>query len=319
VLSFVLRRVLQAVPVAFFSTVLVFLVLHLIPGDPALALVGVDATPQVLEAVRHDMGLDQPLPVQYGIWLEHLAHGDLGNSVRSHQAVALLLAQRIPNSLQLAVAAMLIATALALTTGILAATRQGRPADWLISLANSLGLAVPNFWLGILAIMLFALVLGWLPPGGQGDFGADRAGWLKAIILPACTLAATQSAILSRFVRNSMLEVLHEDHVRTARAKGLGARAVVVGHGLRTALIPIVTVMGLEFGRLLGGIVIVESVFAWPGLGRLILDAIGNRDYPVVQGGLLFLVLVYIAINLITDLAYGFIDPRVRVGARARA
>jgi ABC-type dipeptide/oligopeptide/nickel transport system permease component len=314
--KFIVRRLAQAVPVAFLASIAIFLLLRLIPGDPADVLAGPDARPEVVQAIRQDLGLEQPLPVQYVIWLSHIVRGDLGRSALSKLPVADLIARRIPATLELAVAAMLLALAIALPTGIIAAIRQRGPADILISSLNGVLIAIPNFWFGILAIMLFALVLGWLPAGGRVELSRDPIQGLKFLCLPAITLALPTAVSLSRLVRTAMLEVLYEDFVRTARAKGLAGAHVVLRHALRNALIPVVTVLGLQFGRLLGGSVIVESVFGWPGVGRLMLDAIGTRDYVVVQAGLLLLVLVFILVNLLTDLLYGYLDPRIRPTSR---
>jgi len=316
-LSFVVQRVAQAVPVVLLSTVAVFLLMRLIPGDPAQMLAGPDATPESIEAIRRDMGLDRPLPVQYVLWLSHVVQGDLGKSVLSKLPVATVMAQRIPATLELALAAMLLTLLIAVPTGVIAAVRTDSAIDWLITWLNGIAIAVPGFWLGILGIIVFALALGWLPPGGRGDFTRDPGQELKFLLMPALTLAVGSAASLSRLVKSSMLEVFDDDYVRTARAKGLAERAVVLRHALRNALVPVITVMGLQFGRLLGGAVITESVFAWPGVGRMTLDAIGNRDYLVVQAALLALVLIYIVVNLLTDLAYGLIDPRIRVGKAA--
>lgn len=313
-LAYAIRRLIQAVPVLVLSTVAVFLLLHLVPGDPALILAGSDASDEVIAAVRQDMGLDQPLPVQYGRWLAHVATGDFGQSYTSRLPVSGLIAQRIPATLELAFAAMLLVVLIGFPTGVLAAVKQRSPVDWLVSLFNGLAIAIPSFWFGILAILLFALVLGWLPPGGQVALTEDPVQGVRSLLLPALTLALHPAASLSRLVRASMLEVLHQDFVRTAHAKGLSQRIVIGRHALRNALVPVITVLGLQFGRLLGGAVVVESVFAWPGIGRLILDAIGNRDYAVVQAALLLLVLIFIGVNLLTDLMYGVFNPRIRFG-----
>lgn len=314
-LAFVIRRLGQAVPVIFLSSIGIFLLLHLVPGDPALLIAGQDASPAAVQQVRRALQLDRPLPVQYGVWLGHAVRGDLGTSLVTRLPVAQLIGQRVPATLELAAASYLLMLAIAIPTGVLAAVKQQGPVDWLISSLNGVAIAVPNFWFGILAILLFALHLGWLPPGGRAGFAGDPGASLKFLILPALTLAVHPAAGLSRLVKAAMLESLHEDYVRTARAKGMREAAVVVRHALRNALIPVVTVLGLEFGRLLGGAVIVESIFAWPGVGRLILDAVGNRDYTVVQGALLMLVVTFIAVNLATDLVCGMLDPRIRLGA----
>ena len=318
-LIFILRRVLQAIPVVFLASVGVFLLLHLLPGDPAQVLAGSDASPQTLEAIRDDMGLNQPLPVQYVVWLQHVLRGDLGKSILSKIPVSQLMAQRLPATLELAFAGEILTVLIGLPLGIIAAVKQRSKADWGITSAISLGLALPNFWLGILLIILFAVVLGWMPPGGRGDFSRDPLTALKFIALPAITLALPAAMNLSRLTKASVLEVLYEDYVRTAWAKGLNGRSVVVIHVLRNALIPVITAVGLEFGRLLGGSIIVESVFTWPGLGTLMLTSINNRDYASVQAGLLLLVMVFITVNLMTDIAYGFLDPRIRLsGGRGR-
>ena len=316
--TFILRRLAQAIPVVFLSTVGVFLLLHLLPGDPALVLAGPDAPPAAIEAIRQEMGLDQPLAVQYVVWLGHIMRGDLGKSLASKLPVSQLISQRAPATLELAFAAEILTVMIALPLGTIAAVRQRGKADWIISSSVSLGLAVPNFWLGILLIILFAIGLGWLPPGGRGDWSRDPVQALKFLILPAFTLALPAAMNLSRLTKASVLEVLYEDHVRTARAKGVPERAVVAAHVVRNALVPVVTAVGLEFGRLLGGAIVVESVFAWPGLGTLMLTSIGNRDYAIVQAGLMLLVMIFIIVNLCTDIAYGFLDPRIRFSTGRR-
>ncbi len=315
--AYIFRRILQTIPVLVLTSFCVFLLLHLVPGDPALVLAGTDATADVIEAVRKDLGLDQPLPIQYVKWVEHVLRGDLGKSYVTKLPTWDLIMLKLPATLELTVTAFVLALLIAVPTGILAAVRQRRPTDLAISTFTAVGLAVPNFWVGILFILLFALALGWLPPGGRVEFGRAPLLALKHLILPALTLAIPQSAIFSRFLRAAVVDVSQEDYVRTARAKGVRERLVVSRHVVRNALIPVVTVLGMHFGRLLGGAVIIESVFAWPGVGRLMLQAIGDRDYTVVQGGLLLLVSTFVLINLLTDLSYGFLDPRIRL-ARGR-
>jgi peptide/nickel transport system permease protein len=312
-LVFTLRRLVQSVPVVFLSTVVVFLLLHLVPGDPAIAVAGSDARQDTLEAIRREMGLDQPLVVQYVRWAGRVLQGDLGRSYTNKLSVAEQIGQRIPATLELTFAGLLLALVVSIPTGIIAAVRDGTGVDWIISSLNACAIAVPNFWFGILMILLFGLFLGWLPPSGRGDFAHDPSTAWTFLLLPAMTLALNQSAVLSRFVKSSMLEVMHEDFVRTARSKGLREWVVVRRHVLRNALVPIATVLGIQFGRLLGGAIVVESVFAWPGVGRLVLQSIGNRDYATVQGVLLLLVLSFVVVNLITDLAYGLLDPRIRL------
>ena len=314
-LIFIIRRLIQAIPVVFMASIGVFLLLHLLPGDPAQMLAGTDTSPETLEAIREDLGLNKPLPVQYLIWLEHVARGDLGKSILSKIPVSQLISQRLPATLELAIAGEILTILIGIPLGVIAAVKQRTKMDLGITSFISLGLAVPNFWLGILLIIVFAVMLGWMPPGGRGDFSRDPLTALKFIALPAITLALPAAMNLSRLTKASVLEVFYEDYVRTARAKGLSGRLVVVRHVLRNSLIPVITAVGLEFGRLLGGSIIVESVFAWPGLGTLMLSAIGNRDYVIVQAGLLMLVMIFIAVNLLTDLAYGFLDPRIRLAS----
>jgi peptide/nickel transport system permease protein len=311
--TYVLRRLAQAVPVLILASIVVFLLLHLVPGDPALLMAGPDATPEVVEAVRRDMGLDRPLPVQYALWVQHAVTGDLGRSYVSRLPVTQLIGTALPATVELALAALLIAVVLGIPSGVLSAINRQSLPDWIITTINGLALAIPNFWLGIVMVIVFSLVLGWLPPGGRVEFLSNPGLAWKTLLLPAVTLGLHIAATLSRFTRASMLEVLHEDYIRTANAKGL-ARSVVLGrHAIRNALIPIVTVLGIQFGRLLGGAVIVESVFAWPGVGRMILQAVINRDYLLVQGALLLLVVAFIVINLFVDLLYGVLDPRIRL------
>ncbi|TME98304.1 MAG: ABC transporter permease [Chloroflexi bacterium] len=311
---FILRRLLQSIPVLFFSTFVVFLVIHLIPGDAAAVLAGPNASPEALTAVRHEMGLDQPLPVQYAVWVAHVAQGDLGKSTLSGQPISKLLLARAPATIELTVTAMILSILIALPLGILSATHVRGHLEWLISTVQSLWLAIPNFWAGILAIIVFSLVLRWLPPGGRVADANDLTGSIKSLILPATTLSLYLAAGLSRFIKFNLLEVFFDDFVRTARAKGLSNTAVMYRHALRNAMLPVITILGVQFASLLGGTVIIESVFSWPGVGGLMLDGISNRDYTVVQGGLLLLVLLFIVINLLVDLTYAVIDPRIRLG-----
>jgi peptide/nickel transport system permease protein len=311
---YILRRLLHSIPVIVISTFVVFMVIHLIPGDAAAVLAGPNATPEALAAIRKDMGLDQPLLVQYIVWVGHLFQGDLGKSTLSGQPIIKLLQARAPATIELTAAAMIISMLIALPLGILSATHVRGRLEWLISTVQSLWLAIPNFWAGILAIILFSLILRWLPPGGRVADGNDIGGSIKSLILPATTLALYLAAALSRFLKFNLLEIFFDDFVRTARAKGLSNTSVVYGHALRNAMLPVVTILGVQFASLLGGAIIIESVFSWPGVGGLMIDGISNRDYGVVQGGLLLLVLLFILINLLVDLSYGLIDPRIRLG-----
>ena len=310
---YILRRLLQAIPVLFFSTFLVFMVIHLIPGDAAAVLAGPNATPEALAAIRKDMGLDQPLLVQYVVWVAHLLQGDLGKSTLSGQPIVKLLQARAPATIELTLAAMCISMIIALPLGVLSATHVRGRLEWFISTIQSLWLAIPNFWAGILAIIIFSLVLRWLPPGGRVADANNIGDSVKSLIMPATVLALYLAAGLSRFIKFNLLEVFFDDYVRTARAKGLSDTVVVYRHALRNALLPVVTILGVQFASLLGGAIIIESVFSWPGVGGLMIDGISNRDYAVVQGGLLLLVMLFIVINLLVDLTYAVIDPRIRL------
>jgi peptide/nickel transport system permease protein len=312
--TYILRRLLQAIPVVFFSTFLVFMVIHLIPGDAAAVLAGPNATAESLAALRTELGFDQPVLIQYVVWVGHLLQGDLGRSTLSGQPIVKLLQARAPATIELTLAAMVISMAIALPLGILSATHVRGRLEWLISTVQSLWLAIPNFFAGILAIIFFSLVLRWLPPGGRVADGNDLGNSIKSLILPSTTLALYLAAGLSRFIKFNLLEIFFDDFVRTARAKGLDQTAVVYGHALRNAMLPVITILGVQFASLLGGTVIIEAVFSWPGVGGLMLDGISNRDYAVVQGGLLLLVLLFIVINLLVDLTYALIDPRLRIG-----
>lgn len=313
-LAYILRRLLQALPTLFLSSLLVFALIRLVPGDPARVVVGLDAPQEEVAAVRHSLGLDQPLPVQYVRWLERIVRGDLGKSLINKFPVRELVLSRLPATIELALAGFLLSLIVSLPLGILAAVRAGRWPDYLISFITALYLGTPNFWLGILYILLFSVAFPILPPSGRIPFLQDPLAALPHLVLPTLTLALPVAMVQARFIRAAFLEVLNQDYIRTARAKGLGAQAVLLRHGLRNALIPIVTVIGIQFGHLLGGAVIVESLFAWPGIGRMLVDSITNRDYAITQAGLLYLVGLFLLMNLAVDLLYGVIDPRIRSG-----
>lgn len=282
---------------------LVFLLLHLVPGDPVEAMLGETARPADLAALRERLGLDRPLGVQYGDYLAGLLRLDLGTSFLDQRAVAAVIAERIPATVQLTAAALVLAVLIALPLGVMAARHQGGALDSAAMSFSVLGLAVPNFWLGPLLILVFSLGLGWTPVSG-------REGW-TSLILPAVTLGTGLAALLARMVRASLLEVLNEDYIRTARAKGLAESAVLWRHALKNAALPILTLLGLQLGGLLGGAVITETVFSWPGVGSLLVDSIKARDYPVVQGCVLLISLIYVGVNTLTDLLYLWIDPRI--------
>ncbi len=312
--KYILRRLIQTLPVVFIMSVIVFGLTFLIPGDPVVAILGPDTarTLESLEIARKELGLDQPLPMQYVNWLGKALQGDLGRSTRNKHPVSESLAQRLPVSIELAVVSIIIAAIIAVPLGILAAIRVNSHWDLTASLISVVGLAIPNFWLGILMIWLFAVQLKWLPASGYTSVFEDPVAGLRSMIMPALALGGGASAGLMRHVRSSLLEVLRDDYVRTARAKGLPERRVLLRHALKNSLIPVVTVMGLTLGGLMGGSLIVESIFLVPGVGSLLVTAIFHRDFPVIQAGAMVLALFVIAINLGVDLLYAFLDPRIR-------
>jgi peptide/nickel transport system permease protein len=303
-LSFLLRRLLLTIPVLLGVATLVFALIHLVPGDPAQSMLGEGASEEDVMALRERLGLDRPLSAQYGSFLGGLVRGDLGTSFRYGTPVAREIRSRVPNTLQLALAAMLVAIALAIPLGILAAVYRGTPVDYGAMTIALLGISIPNFWLGPLLAIVFAVQLGWLPVSGTG--GPEH------LVLPAVTLGAALAAILARMTRASLLEELGELYVLAARARGVSRARAVLRHAFRNSLIPIVTILGLQFGAVLTGTIITETIFAWPGIGRLLIQAINFRDYPLVQGCILFISVTYVAVNLLTDLLYGFLDPRIR-------
>jgi peptide/nickel transport system permease protein len=314
-LNYIIRRLFQAIPVLFVSAVIVFVLMRLTPGDPVRTILGESATEEQYLALRHEMGLDQPLPIQFLGWLANIARGDLGASYINKIPVRDLIAQRAAATAQLAGAGLLLTVLIALPLGILSALTAGKRLDNLLSAVTSLGISVPNFWIGILAILFFAVTLGWLPPGGYASLDSSPDAF-KFLVLPAMTICINSTAVLTRFVRVSMLDVLHEHYIRTAHAKGLPVPTVVIKHAFLNALIPVITILGIQVGRMFGGSVIVESVFAWPGIGRLLVTAINTRDYPIVQAVLLIMAFFFTLVNLATDLLYGVVDPRVRLERR---
>jgi peptide/nickel transport system permease protein len=310
--KYALRRLVQMVPVLFLVSIAVFAIIHLIPGNPAEIIAGPNATDEQLAALRRQYGLDQPLWTQYVIWLQHVLSGNLGYSFINKFPVSELLALRIPATVELAVVSAIIGAVIALPLGIAGALRPGSLLDFISTLFSALSFAVPSFWLAILLILLFSLELKLLPPSGRPDFQEQPAEHLQALVMPALTLGIAMAAKLTRYLRASMLDVLGQDYTRTARSKGLAETVVVLRHVLRNALIPVVTVFGLQIGDLLSGAIIVESIFAWPGVGRMTIQAIGWRDYSLLQASVLFIVLAFLVVNLLTDLTYGLIDPRIR-------
>lgn len=313
-IAYIGRRLLQAVPVLFLSSVAVFLFIRLVPGDPAVTMAGQSATPQQVAALRHRFGLDRPLVVQYVTWISHVARGDFGTAYVTERPIMGLILQRLPATLHLAVGAMLVMLLVGGPLGVFSAVRPDHPVSRLIALFNAVALATPTFWLGILLVLFFAVSLHWLPPSGYVSITENPVQSIRLLILPSCTLGAAGAAVLIRFLRSSILEVIDADFVRMAYAKGLRERAVVTGHVLKIALLPVVTVMAVQFGYLLGGAVITEAIFGWPGLGRLMLDAIGSQDYLIVQGTMLLFVSTFIAINVLADVCYALLNPRIRYG-----
>jgi len=309
---YVLRRVAAFVATLFFLSALVFVVVRVLPGDPATLILGVESNPETLARLRHAMGLDRPLALQYIDWLARAARGDLGTSIQYDLPVGRLILSRLPVTLPLALMAAALMVIIALPLGVYAATHHRRAGDYLAMLVSQLGIAVPAFWSGLLLILLFSVRLGWLRSGGFDGWSAGPWTGLKALLLPAIALGAFQAAVLVRATRSAVLEILREDYVRTARAKGLAEIRVIRRHALRNAMIPIVTVMGIQLGQLVAGAIVLESVFALPGLGRLALGAISARDLPVVQGVTLFVAASIVFINFAVDLAYAALDPRIR-------
>ena len=302
---YLLRRFALTLPAIWLVLTMVFFLIHIVPGDPVEQMLGEGAAPGQAAQLRHSLGLDRPLYVQYGRYLADVVRGDLGQSFKFQAPVRHVIFERYPATLQLAFLALLVCAAIAIPAGVIAAHRRGSNEDRAIGVFTLLGLAVPNFALGPLLITLFSIKLGWLPVSGRG-------GALN-YILPAATLGAALAAILTRMVRSSMLEELSSDYVRTARAKGLSTAVVLLRHALRNALIPIITILGLQFGTLLAGTIVTETIFSWPGIGRLTVMAISSRDYPLLQGCILVIALSYVLVNLLTDVFYAFIDPRVRL------
>jgi ABC-type dipeptide/oligopeptide/nickel transport system permease component len=311
-----LTRLALTLPVVWLVVSLVSLLIHLVPGDPVEMMLGEGASPVDLAGLRHRLGLDLPLHTQYLHYWAGVLHGDLGDSIRLHDSVTHLIFERYPYTLALTLAALALALALALPAGIVAAVRRGRWLDQALSVVSLFGLSVPGIALGPVLILVFSIGLGWLPVSGANAGGATASGlaaidW-RYLLLPAVTMGASLAAILTRMVRTAMLEELGQDYIRTARAKGLSETAVVWRHALPNALVPIVTVIGLQFGALLAGAIVTETIFSWPGLGRLVVSAISNRDYALVQGCLLAIGLTYVLVNFFTDVVYRFINPRMR-------
>ena len=303
-LNYIIKRLFSTIPVLIGISLLLFFMLRMLPGDPAQVLAGQMATPQEIENIRQQLGLDRPIYEQYAAYLIRLARFDLGRSARTQNPVTQEIWARLPNTLLLAVVAITLACLFGIPAGIISAVRPYSWIDYLVTTSALFGMSMPVFWLGLMLVVVFAVILKWLPAGGTGSW--------QHVILPSITLAAFVVAFIARMTRSTMIETLSQDFTTTARTKGLQERVVVIKHALKNAMIPIITVVGLQFGLLLGGAVLTETVFAWPGLGRLIVDSILARDYPVIQGAILIFGLLYIMVNLVVDLIYALVDPRIR-------
>lgn len=328
---YIINRLLQIIPVIIGVTIIAFTLIHLAPGDPVRTMLGQHASQQEIEEIRIKYGLDQPLYVQYFIWLGDVLQGDLGRSILTHEQVSVEIASRFPNTIELAIAAMIFATLIGVLAGIISATKQYSAVDYTVMGIALFGISMPVFWLGIMLMMIFGVALGWLPIGGRIDLlipftrltgfmildsiitlnGEALVSVIRHLILPAIALGTIPMAIIARTTRSSMLEVLRQDFIRTERAKGLSERKVIYKHAIRNAMVPVVTVIGLNFGLLLSGAILTETVFSWPGVGRLVVDAVYARDYPLVIGCILVFALVFVFVNLLTDLIYTYIDPRI--------
>jgi len=315
--DYIIRRILQVIPTLLIASVLIFGVIELAPGDPAAMMLGFEATNEQVEAMRADMGLDRPVVIRYFDWIWKTIKFDFGTSYVNQKEVGGLIIEAFPKTLQLASSALIIAIIIGFVLGTISAVNRNKWIDNFLTSASSLFLAVPNFWLGIMLILLFSVSLGWLPASGTGQIAGEN--WLlnfKYMALPVASLMFGQIAVFTRYMRSSMIDVLSTDYVRTARAKGLVERMVLAKHALRNALIPVVTIIGIQFARLLAGEVVIESMFAYTGLGRLVVNSILNRDYPVIQASLLFVVVLFVVVNFVVDLSYGFFDPRIRLARK---
>jgi peptide/nickel transport system permease protein len=310
---YIIRRLIHAIFVIWGCATLVFFMLRMIPGDPVIQMLGPEYTPEAAVALRHKLGLDEPVLTQYARWITNVARGDLGGSIASGETVADAIKSGVPKTASLTLVSFVIAMTIALPAGIIAALQRNKPVDYIASFIAFIGVSMPSFWFGIILILVFAVQLKWLPAIGYAEIADKGVGeWLKRLILPGMAIGAGYAAILMRFVRAGLLEVLSSDYVRTARAKGVRERAVIVRHALRNALIPVVTVAGIQLALLLSGTVVTETVFSIRGLGRILVGAIFDRDYPIVQGVILLISVVFVLANLVVDVLYTFLDPRIR-------
>lgn len=313
-LGFVLRRLFSAIPVLFIVSLVTFLIIAIVPGDVTAELAGAEATPEQREQIRRQLGLDQPLIEQALAWYGRLLQGDLGQSYLLNRSVSDAIFERLPVTLSLAGIALFLAVVMGILLGVLAAVRHNTLVDQGSMSVALFGLSLPDFWFGLALISVFAVGLGWFPTGGYVPFSEDPMGWARSMTLPALTLAITQMGVVARMTRSSMLDVMNEDFIRTARAKGMRGRVIIFKHALLNAMIPIITVIGVMTGVVLGGAVVIETVFSLPGVGRLIVGAIQRRDFPIIQGGLLVTAAIFVFVNILVDIAYGWLDPRIRDG-----
>ena len=312
-LRYIIQRVIFMLPVALLVSFMAFLLIHLIPGDPARVLLGEEATPPTVAALQRELGLDKPLLLQFALWLWQAVHGNLGDSIQLHQPVTQALMQRLPVTIELGVASLLFSLVLAIPLGVYSATHRNSWVEWLVNISSLLGTAIPSFVLALLLIFLFAVVWRPFPPGGYVPFMEDPVSNLRDLVLPMIALGTGAVAVNLRQIRASMTEVLEQDYVRTARAKGLSEWRVTYVHALRNALVPLITIVGLQIGAILGGAFVIETVFLWPGVGALAIQSIFSKDYPVIQGTVLLVAFSYMLTNLLVDLSYPFFDPRIRL------
>ena len=308
---YVVRRLTQSAAVLVGVSILVFAIVHVVPGDPVRIALGTRFDQTTYDALRERAGLDQPLITQYFSWMGSALQGDLGVSFRTGRTVTSMIVERIPATVSLAAAAILVALLIAIPLGTISALRPRSVVDWFATVTSQAGISIPDFWMGIMFILIFAGTLGWLPTGGYVPLTEDPVEWARRLIMPAVTIGVVSGSIMTRFVRSSVLEALGEEHVRTARAKGMRSRDVMSWHVLRNALVPLVTVGGIQLAYLLSGVVVIEIVFRWPGLGQLALQAVQQRDYPVLQGAVLLFAVIFLVVNLAVDLVYARLDPRI--------
>lgn len=312
VLRFIGTRVLSSAVVLLGVLVVVFALVHLVPGDPVRLALGTRYTPEAYEALRTASGLDRPLPEQFVSYVLHAVTGDFGVSFRNGQPITTTLLQRLPATVSLAVVGLVVALLISLPAGVYSALREGRVSDVIVRVSSQFGVSIPDFWLGMLLISLFSVTLGWLPASGYVALTDDPAGWLRQVALPGLTVGLVAGAIMTRYIRAAVIDVASAGYIRTAVSKGLPRRMVVSRHIVRGALVPVLTIAGIQLATILGGVIVVEVVFAWPGLGRLVYDAVAARDYPLIQGAVLLVAVMFIAVNLIVDVLYAVVDPRIR-------